>query len=411
MPYLNRRERLIKNIPNNSMLIIHSGELKNMSADLDYPFVVNKNFYYFTGINENNSILVIIKGNNETKVGYFTEYRDPKRALWIGERIPNDVIQNTSKIDKIYYLKDFYTIIYSYLNNYGSLFGDIDTLYFDSSVDIENLYTTNDRIAKKIKLDYPNISIKSLENEIFSLRMIKDNIEVNNIKDAINITEYAIYNMMKHSKECNNEYEIESYFIQKLKFNNTTESFKTICASGANATILHYEENNSKCNKDDLILCDLGCLVNNYASDITRTFPVGGKFTDIQKQIYNIVLKANKECINFLKPGVSRKDYEYLAYNILFDGLKELGLVKEKSDLRKYYYHSVGHLLGLDVHDVGEFDTFTEGMVVTCEPGLYIKELGIGIRIEDDVLITKEGHINLSESIIKEVDDIEALMK
>ena len=216
--------------------------------------------------------------------------------------------------------------------------------------------------------------------------------------------------MMKNAKQCDYEYEVEAYYQYMLKRNNTFESFKTICASGVNSTILHYESNNSQIDNDSLILCDLGCLKNNYASDISRTFPKDGKFSEMQKKIYEIVLNTNKKCISFLKPGVTRLDYETLARDTLASGLLELGLIKEKDEIDKYYYHSVGHMLGLDVHDVSKFEEFKEGMVVTCEPGLYIPELKIGVRIEDDILITKTGSKNLSEDIIKEICDIETLM-
>ena len=224
------------------------------------------------------------------------------------------------------------------------------------------------------------------------------------------MTKNGIYEMMKNAKNCNYEYEVESFYVWSLKKQNTIESFKTICASGINATILHYESNNMPFFDDTLILCDLGSLNNNYASDITRTFPKCGKFSEIQKNIYNIVLNCNKTMISKLKDGYSRRSYEEEARNLLAKGLIEIGIIKEIDEIDKYYYHSVGHMLGLDVHDVGKFDEFKEGMVVTCEPGLYIPELKIGVRIEDDILITKNGSKNLSKDIIKEVSEIEEFM-
>lgn len=410
--FIKRREKFISTIPNGSICLLFSGLKKNMSNDLDYPFVVNKNYYYLTGLNEDNAIYMLVKGNTNYKEFFFTEERSKEKEKWLGPRYTREKIEEISGLDKIYSLNDFDRVLSSYLNvENQSIFGEIDSIYFNlARKNINNVETVDEIYSKKIKETYPNISIRSLFNNVSKLRLIKDELEIESICRAISITKDGIYEMMKNANNCNYEYEVESYFTWKLKYHNTTESFKTICASGINATILHYESNDSEISDDSLILCDLGCLNNNYASDISRTFPKNGKFTKIQREIYEIVLEANKKSIEILKPGLSRTDYEENARNILAKGLIRLGLIKEIDEVDKYYYHSVGHMLGLDVHDVGTFSEFKEGMVVTCEPGLYIPELKIGIRIEDDILITKDGNINLSKDIIKEIDDIENFM-
>ena len=209
------------------------------------------------------------------------------------------------------------------------------------------------------------------------------------------------------------EYELESYFDFHIKNNGQrTNSFKTIAAGGKNATILHYSSNNCELNDGDLVLFDLGCKTNFYCSDITRTFPVNGVFTERQKEVYNEVLNVNKKCIEFLKPGVTRKEFNNYADSLIIKACYNLGLIKEDKEYRNYYWHSIGHSLGLDTHDPCDYNKpLQEGYVITVEPGIYIEEENIGIRIEDDVLITKNGAENLSESIIKEVDDIEKFMK
>ena len=408
--FINRREKLIATLPNGCVALLFSGVKKNMSNDLFYPFVVNKNFYYLTGINEDNCIYILVKGDSIYKELFFTEERSKEKAKWIGERMKKEDITEISGLSSIYSLSDFETVLSSYLNsNNNSAFGEIDAIYLD-----QDKFSSDDSLdkvyEKKIKDKYPNVFVRNIYNNIAKLRLIKDDLEIGNIVRAISITKNGIYEMMKNAKKCNYEYEVEAYYDFILKSNNTTPSFKTICASGINSTILHYEENNCEVKDDSLILCDLGSLANNYASDISRTFPKTGKFSDLQKKLYNVVLDTNKACISLLKPGVSRMDYETLARDTLANGLLNLGIIKEKDEIDKYYYHSVGHMLGLDVHDVGKFDEFKEGMVVTCEPGIYIPELKIGIRIEDDILITKDGNINLSKDIIKEICDIEALM-
>jgi Xaa-Pro aminopeptidase len=197
-----------------------------------------------------------------------------------------------------------------------------------------------------------------------------------------------------------------------LNYHLTQPAFDTIAASGVNATILHYVENQDEVGDTDLILLDLGVELDYYNSDITRVFPVSGTFTDRQKAIYEVVLEANKKTIAWLKAGVTLKEFNDFGKQVLIDGAKRLGLIKEDDEIGTYYYHSLGHYLGLDVHDGGNYSLpIPEGALITVEPGLYIKEEKIGIRIEDDVIVTKDGCINLSESIIKEVVDIEKFMK
>ena len=411
--FIKRREKFISTLPNGSIALLFSGLKKNISEDLDYPFVVNKNYYYLTGLNEDNAIYMLVKGDTNYKEFLFTEERSKEREMWIGPRLKRKEIEEISGLSTIYPLNDFDRVLSGYLNvSNEAIFGEIDSVYFNlARKSINNFETIDEIYAKRIKETYSNIYVRSLYNNISKLRMIKDDFEIENICKAISITKDGIYEMMKHASKCSYEYEIESYYTWRLKYHNTSESFKTICASGINATILHYEDNNSEAKDNDLVLCDLGSLQNNYASDITRTFPKNGKFSDMQKKIYNIVLEANKKSIEILKPGLSRNEYEEFGRNILAKGLMDLKIIDNLDDINKYYFHSLGHLLGLDVHDVGAFKEFKEGMIVTCEPGLYIPELNIGIRIEDDVLITKDGSKNLSSDIIKEVDEIEEFMK
>lgn len=411
--FIKRREQFISTLPNGSIALLFSGLKKNISEDLDYPFVVNKHYYYLTGLSEDNAIYMVVKNDTLYKEFLFTEERSKEREMWIGPRLKRMEIENISGLQTVYSINDFNRVLSGYLNTHSeSMLGEIDSIYFNLPQKSNSNFETLDEIySKKIKEEYPNIFIRSLYTNISKLRMIKDDFEIENICRAISITKDGIYEMMRHASKCSYEYEIESFYTWRLKYHNTTESFKTICASGVNATILHYEDNNCEANDNDLVLCDLGCLQNNYASDITRTFPKSGKFSELQKKIYNIVLEANKKSIELLKPGLLRNEYEEYGRNILAKGLLDLKIIDNLDDIDKYYFHSLGHLLGLDVHDVGAFKEFKEGMVVTCEPGLYIPELKIGIRIEDDVLITKDGSINLSKDIIKEIDEIEEFMK
>ena len=237
--------------------------------------------------------------------------------------------------------------------------------------------------------------------------------EIEKIQESIDVTKGALENVLKNIKPGLYEYQVETFYDSFIKFNGQkVTSFDTICATGKNATILHYVNNNTMIKDNDLVLFDLGCCTDYYISDISRTYPANGKFTPRQKEIYEIVLNCNKKCIEFLKPGLTWEDFNKYANSLLIEGLKNIGLIKENKELVKYYWHSIGHSIGLDTHDPSIYNVkFEPGLIVTVEPGLYLEDEGIGIRIEDNVLITEDGCVNLSSNIIKEIDDIEKFMK
>ena len=244
------------------------------------------------------------------------------------------------------------------------------------------------------------------------LRTIKDQDEVLMIQKASDITKKALEFMQKHLKPGIKEFEAEASYNYVLNMHRTTPSFDTIAAGGKNATVLHYVNNSDEIKDGDLVLFDLGVKYEQYASDVSRTYPVNGKFTKRQKEVYEVVLEANEKTIEWLKAGKTLKEFNDFGKQILIDGAKRLGLIEKDEDINKYYYHSLGHYLGLDVHDVGNYaKPIPEGAIITVEPGLYIAEEGIGIRIEDDILVTKDGAINLTKDILKSVSDIEQQMK
>ena len=239
--------------------------------------------------------------------------------------------------------------------------------------------------------------------------MVKTEEEVAAIKDAIAMTKKGIEAIMKAARAGLYEYQLDACFDFALKNGENYDlAFETIVAAGKNATILHYIAKRDLIGADDLVLLDLGARSGFHVSDITRTIPVSGRFTARQKEVYAAVLEVNKKCIEFLKPGLTWKDMNEYARELLGAAVKKLGLAGE---LDKYYYHSIGHFIGLDTHDPGVADAkFEPGMTLTIEPGLYIEEEGIGIRIEDNCLITASGAVNLSKDIIKEIDEIEKFM-
>lgn len=403
------RKNLIKKMKEESLLILFAGDAPFRSADQQYKFTPNRNFYYLTGIDDKKVILTILKTEREVIENIYVQREDELMAKWVGKSINKDEARKISKVKNIKYIDEFESTISSYIDRRG-----IKNIYFDlerQSMDIPS--TKSQDMANLIKIKYPYIKIKNIYSQIVSLRMVKNEDEINTIKKAISITKEGIVSMAKNIKPNMKEYEVESYFDFAIKqLGASAHAFNTICAAGKNATVLHYEDNNQDCTDGDLILFDLGAEYTYYCSDISRTIPINGKFTERQKQIYSIVLNCMKEVEKAAKPGVTLRDLNNIAKKSLANGCIDIGLISKEEDIEKYYFHSIGHSLGLDTHDVWISDSKLEiGSVITNEPGLYIEEEGIGIRLEDDLLITDFGCTNLSNDIPIEIKDIENLMR
>lgn len=410
-----RRKKLIKMLDEESFALFYAGRPKQKTGDQNYPFEVNRNFFYLTNIDQADAVLLVAKGVNKSDSYLFTEKRSALRILWDGPVLTFEEASKLSEIPlenikEVESLDNFVNQILSVSR--GALFGKLNTLYLDLDRQSINAFETLEQLeAKRFGNLFADLNIKGSQHFLAHLRMRKDELEVKHTNEAISITKDALEHVMNNLKPKILEYEIEAEYNYILNKHHKTTSFDTIAASGENACILHYVNNDDVINDNELILFDLGVKHNNYCSDISRTYPANGKFTDRQKQIYEIVLKANKKTIEWLKAGVTMREFNEYGRQVLIDGLKEIGLIKEDNEITKYYYHSLGHYLGLDVHDVGIYDqVIPEGAIITVEPGLYIKEEAIGIRIEDNLLVTKDGNINLSKDIIKEVKDIEAFM-
>lgn len=408
-----RRTKLLKSIKSNSVVLLHSGNAMHKTTDQFFHYVPNRNFFYLTGLEEENVILMLIKSKEKTLEYLFIEETTEYMRQWVGEEISKEEASDISGIDSknILYLPSFENVFQG-LMAFGRGMETPSHLYLDLyhiNKDTNPIsYTHFSNVIEK----YKELKIKNINEQLFVLRMYKSKEEILSLQKAIDITDIALKRVMNSVQVRENEQQVEADYIHEITLQGSQGySFNTIMASGENATVLHYEENNQPLHTGDLILCDLGALYNNYGSDITRTYPINGTFTDRQKQVYEVVLKANKETIAYCKPGRTWKEVNDFARNILIEGAKALNIIKEDDEISKYYYHSIGHFLGLDVHDVGNYNIpLEEGMVITIEPGLYIKEEKIGVRIEDDILITKEGNINLSKNIIKEINEIEEYM-
>lgn len=404
------RLKLSMELANGSILIMFAGKAPKKSNDYNYKFTPNRNFYYLCGVDEEHINLVVIKdrnGNIEERL-YIRKF-DEKRAKWVGKSINVEDAKKISGINDIRFIDDFKTDLNSLIST-----KNLVHIYLDLEKDAyEDDLTTNGCFAKDLKERYSQVFIHNVYPKLSILRMCKEKEEIKEIKAAIEKTKLGIEAMMKNAKPNIMEYQLESYFDFALKNNGVKDfAFPSIIASGKNGTILHYEDNNCEIDDNSLVLCDVGAAWNYYHGDITRTFPVNGKFTERQKQIYNIVLNAELETIKALKPGHTFQSINEVTKKALTEGLIDLGIIKDESELSNYYYHQVSHHLGLDTHDVEDYDApFEEGMVITVEPGLYLSQEGIGIRIEDDVVITKNGCKVLSDEIIKTVEEIEEFMK
>lgn len=307
-------------------------------------------------------------------------------------------------IEDVKYLGEFNNFIEKVVLNKEEI-----NIYLD--LEEEN---TSYKYVNEIKHKYYNINIKNAFKLIGNLRLIKTNEEVSRIRKAIDITIEGVKELMRNSKSGIKEYELEAYFDFICKKNGVKDfAFKTIAAAGKNATVLHYVTNDSELKDGDLILFDLGAQYKYYNGDISRTFPINGKFTERQKEVYNAVLRVNEKVIKEMKPGVKFVDLNKKAKDWISEECISLGLMTEKDDVSKFYYHSIGHSLGMDTHDI-ELEnrdvTFEPGMIYTVEPGIYIENESIGIRIEDDVLITEDGNEVLTKEMIKTVEEIEAFM-
>ncbi|ENQ3079848.1 aminopeptidase P family protein [Bacillus sp. WLY-B-L8] len=408
--FTRNRKRLVETLPDESITILFAGQAPYKSADGHYKFVPNRNFYYMTGIDQPNLIFVLKKVGDTVEETLFIEKADPVLEKWVGKTISKEEAENISGIKTIVYLESFESSIARtfFTERVKHVYLDLERREWAGTE------TRTLAFAKHVREHYPHLSIGNVYPNICELRVFKTKEEIEKIKEAILVTKEGIYNVLKHAKEDMMEYELEAHFDFTLKSSGIKHhAFNTILASGKNATVLHYEDNDSKINKGDLVLLDLGAQKDYYNADISYTFPASGTFSDRQKQIYNIVLKALRETIELIRPGLKFAALNDHTKKVLAEECKNIGLIEEDSELSNYYYHGVSHFLGLDTHDVGSYkDRVLEaGMVITVEPGLYIEEEAIGVRIEDDILVTENGYENLSKDIIRTVEEIEDFMR
>ena len=412
-----RRTRVFTQMQPNSALLLFSEIEKRRNNDCTYPFRQDSYFWYLTGFNEPNAALLLLKTEQAEKAIIFLRPRDPLLETWNGRRLGVERAPQQLNVNEAYSIEEFATVLTKILKNLTALYH------------VPEIHTWGDKLVTESAVSFSEIlDWRPMLNE---MRLIKSPNEIRLMQQAGQITALGHIKAMQTTRPNRFEYEIESDILHEFNRHCARfPSYNSIVAGGNNACILHYTENDRPLNDGDLVLIDAGCEFAMYAGDITRTFPVNGKFSQPQREIYELVLKAQKRAIELLVPGNSIKQANDEVIRIKTQGLVDLGILKgdvdtliEQQAYRQFYMHGLGHWLGLDVHDVGSYGQDKQrileiGMVITVEPGIYISEdadvpeqyKGIGVRIEDNLLMTEYGNKILTAAAPKEIADIENLM-
>lgn len=397
-----RREKLASLLNDGENIIVFANSQANLSK-----FVQDNNFLYLTGLNHPELIYVAGKAGGRFNDMLFIERSDPERVVWEGAKLSAEEASKISGIKRVKYLDEFYGVLSGMCPMMSTIYSNLGFVALNKPMSYP-MY-----MLEPIRSKHPQIEIKQLNNLIAPLRKIKDEWELQQLQKAIDITGKGIMDAMEYATATMMEYELEAMLFYRMQRSGVKNwGFAPIIASGINAATLHYEKNNCRIESGDLVLMDVGASYNNYSADVTRCFPVGATFSERQKQIYSIVLDVQKQVIEMIKPGVTLADLNQATTTMLAEGMLAIGLIESADDVTKYYMHSVSHFLGMDTHDLGGRNAVLEvGNVITVEPGIYIPEEKLGVRIEDDVLVTETGFCVLSQNIPKEISELEEIRK
>ena len=426
-----RRKALMQQVGKSNIALIASASHQTRNRDVEYPFRQDSDFYYLTGFSEANALAVFIPGREQGEYILFCQEFDEKKALWEGAHAGLEGATAHYDADDSFPIDDIDDILPGMLENKHKVYYPMGR---DGDLDHQILEWINFlKRQSRNGISAPG-ELVSLEHLLHEMRLFKSTAELKLMRKAAEVSCQAHTRAMQCCKAGMYEYQMESEIIhefmqQGLRF----VAYPSIVAGGKNACVLHYVENKDKLKKGDLLLIDAGVECDHYASDITRTFPVSGKFSMAQKKLYQLVLDAQYAALEQIKPGIAWNKAHDASVKVITQGLVELGLLKGRvsklikdEKYKQFYMHRIGHWLGMDVHDVGDYKLDDEwrllepGMVLTIEPGIYIpadcttvetKWRGIGIRIEDDVLVTEQGHEVLTQNLVKEIDEIENLMQ
>lgn len=417
--FINNRKKFSAKLATNTIAIFNANDVMPTNADGTMPFRQNNDLFWLSGVDQEESVLVIFPDHTDESQReiLFLKETNEHIAIWEGAKLTKESALKTAGIKTVYWLNELEGKI-------AELIGKCNGIYLNKNIHSRSasaVETRDDRFRKMIADKFSETTIHEVAPIMHELRAIKSNFEIKLMQNACDITEKGLRRILPFIKPGVTEYEIEAELMHEfLKNRSNGFAYQPIIGSGVDSCVLHYIDNNKVCNDGDILLMDFGAEYANYASDLTRTIPVNGKFTNRQKAVYNSVLLVMKEATNMLRPGTIFKEYNTEIGRIMELELIKLGLL-DKHDVQKqdaksplfkqYFMHGTSHYLGLDVHDVGDFDwPMKEGMVFTCEPGIYILEEKLGIRLENDILITANGPDDLMKHIPIEAEEIEHLM-
>jgi len=426
-----RRAALMKTIGKGNIAIIASAPMQVRNRDVHYPYRQDSDFYYLTGFNEADALAVFIPGREQGEYILFCREFDETKALWEGAHAGLEGATKHYQADDSFPIDDLDEILPGMLENKAKVFYPMGK---DSELDHKLLEWINHiRRQSRSGIMAPG-ELVSLEHVLHEMRLFKSPEEIKLMRRAADVSARAHVRAMKACKPGLYEYQVEGELVHEFVQDGLRAvAYQSIVAGGKNACVLHYTENKDKLKKGDLLLIDAGVECDHYAADITRTFPISGKFSEPQKLLYQLVLDAQAAALEQIRPGIAWNKAHEASVDVLTKGLVELGLLKGRvkklikdEKYKQFYMHRIGHWLGMDVHDVGDYKIKGEwrllesGMVLTIEPGLYVPAdcdtvdkqwRGIGIRIEDNVLVTEEGYEILTQGVPKAVEEIEALMQ
>jgi len=418
--FITNREKFAAKMVPNSMAIFNSNDIYPISADSTLPFAQHRDIFYLSGVDQEESVLVIFPDcpKKENREILFLKETNEHIAVWEGEKLDKEKALETSGISTVYWLQDMEKVLFELMTQAETVYVNTNE-HYRANVETQ---TRDARFIKWLKEKYPAHTYKRCQPIIQRLRSVKEPLEIEMIQKACNITEKGFKRVLGFMKPDVMEYEVEAEFIHEFIRNRSAGfAYTPIIGSGYNACVLHYVENNQACKDGDVVLMDVGAEYGNYASDMTRCVPVSGKFTERQKEVYNAVLRVKNAAAKMLVPGTIWADYHVEVGKLMTTELIGLGLISQKDvdtedpswpAYKKYFMHGTSHHMGLDTHDYGILtEPMVANMVFTVEPGIYIPEENMGIRLEDDYVIQASGEpINLMQNIPIEIEDIEKWM-
>ena len=418
--FIKNRKNFAAQMKSNSLAVFNSNDIYPISADSTMPFQQHRDIFYLSGVDQEESVLVLFPDcpKEQHREILFLKETNDHIAIWEGEKLTKEAAFDTSGVKTVYWLQDLEKILFELMTQCDTIYINTNE-HYRANVETE---TREDRFTKWLKNRYPAHQVAKSNPILQRLRSVKDPIEIELLQKACHITEKGIRRLLNFIKPGVWEYEIEAELMHEfLKNRSKGFAYTPIIASGKNANVLHYIQNNQQCKEGDLVLLDVGAEYANYSSDLTRTIPVSGKFTERQKAVYNAVNRVKIEATKMLIPGTLWAEYHIEVGKLMTSELLGLGLL-DKADVqnenpdwpayKKYFMHGTSHHIGLDTHDYGILtEPMQANMVFTVEPGIYIPDEGFGIRLEDDVVIQENGEpFNLMGSIPIEADEIEDIM-